>query len=566
MATLKGHQFCGLVPQKRSAILQQKHLAVPAGGKKRLQRTRLCTQCSASVIEPDLIEGIARTGTVFADCLSRILKPQSVNSTLEKLPVFFQKDGERLQYGWDGKTLRIVPVEEKKEELIHGPERHGQVPKHVQAVVDRIKRAVYRTFVPEHVRTHYLAYMRWKFLHRTASSIIQVQGTQAMLQAIGIGARRALPAAAGLNWVLKDGLGRLGRFVFSGSLGSTFDSNLKKVRFSTSVLFTLSLGLEMLTAIFPNYFLLFATMANIGKSIALAAYLATSAAIHKSFAVGDNLADIAAKGQVQTVVADNLGLAVAVALDSLARSNKMVRQLLLLAIFPTLAALDLYAIYNELQSVHLQTLNKARLQIIVEGWLHTGQVPSSENVSKVECRQIVQITGRRTLPLRIGALNPRGWKREDLMRAFQCQTGQSFAIFEEMQGFSPFPSQIPQRGLLLWLHDGFTAKDVITALLQVELMRSILYSKCEPSSSESCLEDSKYKPPIDDISVQELKSKYGRLDLKRSSRGWASFVVESREQAEAFADHLIEAMEATGWQTQNILLDPQERQTYSTKY
>lgn len=57
---------------------------------------------------------------------------------------------------------------------------------------------------------------------------------------------------------------------------------LQKVRFSTSVLFSVSLGLEMLTPFFPNYFLLFATMANIGKSIALAAYLATSVCIYES--------------------------------------------------------------------------------------------------------------------------------------------------------------------------------------------------------------------------------------------------------------------------------------------
>lgn len=57
-----------------------------------------------------------------------------------------------------------------------------------------------------------------------------------MLQAIGIGARRALPAAAGLNWVLKDGLGRLGRLAYSGSLGSTFDSNLKVLSFNPMIL------------------------------------------------------------------------------------------------------------------------------------------------------------------------------------------------------------------------------------------------------------------------------------------------------------------------------------------
>lgn len=54
-----------------------------------------------------------------------------------------------------------------------------------------------------------------------------VYALQAMLWAIGVGAKRRLPAAAALNWVLKDGLGRLGKLLFAASLGRTFDSNLK---------------------------------------------------------------------------------------------------------------------------------------------------------------------------------------------------------------------------------------------------------------------------------------------------------------------------------------------------
>ena len=50
---------------------------------------------------------------------------------------------------------------------------------------------------------------------------------QAMLWAIGVGAKRTLPAAAALNWVIKDGLGRLGKLIYAASRGQTFDSNLK---------------------------------------------------------------------------------------------------------------------------------------------------------------------------------------------------------------------------------------------------------------------------------------------------------------------------------------------------
>ena len=50
---------------------------------------------------------------------------------------------------------------------------------------------------------------------------------QSLLRAIRIGAKRALPAAAGINWVLKDGLGKMGRLGVAAMFGSYFDANLK---------------------------------------------------------------------------------------------------------------------------------------------------------------------------------------------------------------------------------------------------------------------------------------------------------------------------------------------------
>lgn len=56
---------------------------------------------------------------------------------------------------------------------------------------------------------------------------------QSLLTAVGVGASRSLPAAAAVNWVLKDGLGRLGRLTTATSYGESFDSNLKVSSFSS---------------------------------------------------------------------------------------------------------------------------------------------------------------------------------------------------------------------------------------------------------------------------------------------------------------------------------------------
>lgn len=50
---------------------------------------------------------------------------------------------------------------------------------------------------------------------------------QSLLAAVGVGAQRTLPTAAAINWVLKDGLGRLGRLSVATSFGQSFDSDLK---------------------------------------------------------------------------------------------------------------------------------------------------------------------------------------------------------------------------------------------------------------------------------------------------------------------------------------------------
>lgn len=58
-----------------------------------------------------------------------------------------------------------------------------------------------------------------------------------MLQAVGVGAVRSLPAAATLNWVLKDGLGKLGKISVAAVFGRGFDSDLKaRARWTTALL------------------------------------------------------------------------------------------------------------------------------------------------------------------------------------------------------------------------------------------------------------------------------------------------------------------------------------------
>ncbi|CAM9616868.1 unnamed protein product [Choristocarpus tenellus] len=79
---------------------------------------------------------------------------------------------------------------------------------------------------PESVHHQYRTYSQYQFIAMTASAAGGVLSTQALLYAMGVGAG-ALPLAATLNWVIKDGLGQLGGVIFSSLVNTRFDANPK---------------------------------------------------------------------------------------------------------------------------------------------------------------------------------------------------------------------------------------------------------------------------------------------------------------------------------------------------
>ena len=63
-------------------------------------------------------------------------------------------------------------------------------------------------------------------------------------------------------------------------------------------MYAVAVGLEFLTPLVPRYFLLLASVANVGKSVGLATHISTQPSFVKNFARQDNLSDLTAKAQV----------------------------------------------------------------------------------------------------------------------------------------------------------------------------------------------------------------------------------------------------------------------------
>ncbi|XP_027188796.1 protein root UVB sensitive 4 isoform X2 [Cicer arietinum] len=354
---------------------------------------------------------------------------------------------------------------------------------------------------------------------------------------IGVGYSSSLPSAAALNWVLKDGLGRLSRCIYTASLASAFDTNLKRVRFVTSVLFVGSIGLELLTPAFPRFFLLLATIANIAKQISLACYLATRSAVHQSFAKADNLGEISAKAQIQTVCFDILGLMLAALVNMWIGNHQRPHAGLHFIVYPFFASMDLFGIYQGLKHVHLQTLTKDRLEIILNTWIECGSVPSPAEVSEKEVINFLGVKGKSLWPIRIGCINPKDQIPKWSMKTIQSITDEDyyFVCMEIFKGLK----RTGQHRIVLSIREGAEAVHIIMGLLQACYIRRTLVNRSkldsigENNASNSALED------------------------------WSAIVEDGKRSAERDVTNLIEQMVGMGWVVKNILLSKQEQARYS---
>ncbi|OVA10856.1 Vitamin B6 photo-protection and homoeostasis [Macleaya cordata] len=450
------------------------------------------------------------------------------------LPVVIRRSGKVSRYFWDGTHLQLVSFDGTASNWFEFDDGFRKFYQFCSS-------AVRDFFVPQQVQGNYMEYVKWKFLHRVFSSALQVLATQAMFRAMGVGFSRSLPSAAALNWVLKDGLGRLSRCIYTASLASAFDTNLKRVRFSTSIMFSLSIGVELLTPAFPHYFLLLATVANIAKQISLACYLATGSAVHRSFAIADNLGEVSAKAQIQTVCFDNLGLMLAALLNLLCKNNQRLQAGLPFVVYPIFSAIDLLGIYQGLKHVHLQTLTKDRLEIILDTWIRLGFIPSPAEVSKEEGIEFPWKKGRKLWPIRIGFVDPKDTIPKFSMLTMQSLREEDF-YFICMETTSRGFRSNGQRGVVLCLREGAGVTDIIMGLLQACHIRKELLNR---SRWEHILE-------ANDVSELVLSE-------------WFKMVEDSKKCSctQGEVEVLKEELHRSGWSVKNILLSVKEQVRYS---
>ncbi|KAG5144306.1 hypothetical protein JHK82_020001 [Glycine max] len=220
---------------------------------------------------------------------------------------------------------------------------------------------------PDSVTPSYVPYMTWRALKHFFGGAMGVFTTQTLLSSVGVCRNRAAPGAVAINWILKDGAGRVGKMLFARQ-GKKFDYDLKQLRFTGDLLMELGAGVELATAAVPHLFLPLACAANVLKNVAAVTSTSTRTPIYKAFAKGENIGDVTAKGECVGNIADLLGTGLSILI---AKRNPS-----LVTTFSLLSCGYILSSYREVKSVVLHTLNCGRFSVAVEHFLMTGQVPT----------------------------------------------------------------------------------------------------------------------------------------------------------------------------------------------
>ncbi|KAL6769734.1 hypothetical protein ACKKBG_A40660 [Auxenochlorella protothecoides x Auxenochlorella symbiontica] len=228
---------------------------------------------------------------------------------------------------------------------------------------------------PDSVDPQYAKYMSWRAVQYFFGGALSVYTTRSLLGSLGVANRGSGEAAAAINWVVKDGAGRFGRFLFA-RWGRSLDGELKQFRLLGDVLMEAGAALELATALAPRAFLPLACTANLAKNLAAVTASSTRAPIYRTFARVNNLADVTAKGESVANLADVVGTAFGIALARAACP--------ILPAFLALSAGYLYASRREVDSVVLPYLNRARLAYSMQHFAATGLAPTPADANANE--------------------------------------------------------------------------------------------------------------------------------------------------------------------------------------
>ncbi|KAK8814300.1 hypothetical protein WA158_008162 [Blastocystis sp. Blastoise] len=275
--------------------------------------------------------------------------------------------------------LREFSFDSTKQKFISKNEEDNSIKGKLLRRLQEIPKAFLPKGYPKTVNGEYLPYCIWTSLSWVFSSAGGVLSMQSLLSAVGVG-QGSTTLAAGLNWVIKDGLGQFGGVLFATLVSNHLDSASRSWRFLAAFALELSTWLEVLTPLFPKFFIPLAAIANTGKNISWLAGSATRAGIRYGFINAANMSDITAKEGSQSTMSTVIGTCIGIALSPYV----CIHRGYVLATSFTLSLLSLYCLHKALKHVVLPTINKERGYYIMNSFLSTQLIPSTEDIATMD--------------------------------------------------------------------------------------------------------------------------------------------------------------------------------------
>ncbi|KAL3355990.1 hypothetical protein AABB24_016917 [Solanum stoloniferum] len=409
-----------------------------------------------------------------------VVDQQFVDSSL-RLLCCEEIDGRRWKYFADESVGSEQLKLKKKKNAIRAVSLHSpQAP--AEEFMAFIRSYVVPEGFPDSVTPSYVPYMTWRALKHFFGGAMGVFTTQTLLNSVGVSKHRTTPGAVAINWILKDGAGRVGKMLYARQ-GKKFDYDLKQLRFAGDLLMELGAGVELVTAVVPHFFLPLACAANVAKNVGAVTSTSTRTPIYKAFAKGENIGDVTAKGECVGNLADLV------------------------------------------KSVVLHTLNRARFTVAVESFLRTGRVPTLQDGNSRE--DIFNFPWRQHRPIVLG---PR------FKEAFQDPNSYLAVkpIFEKEHYIVTYnPSK---ENIYVLLKDQAKSDDVLKAAFHGHVLLHIIRSSTNKQSSSRKQHEDELSASL--LSTADLQAHVAE-SYKMVSALYMPFKSKAKEQGWVMSESLL---------------------------
>jgi hypothetical protein len=234
---------------------------------------------------------------------------------------------------------------------------------------------------PQSVSSDYTQYQICDSIQALCSSVTGTLSTRAILKGVGVGEAEATALGGLLQWVLRDGVGMVGRIAFATVISSDLDHDAKRWRLAADITNDAGLLLEILSSHLPtHWFLTVVCLANLFKAVTCVAGGATRASLTQHFAVRQNMADVAAKDGSQETAVNLVGMFVGMAVAAVVPETFGWTLIVALCFI----VMHLGSNYLGVKSLILNTLNESRLLICLDRLLVNGTVPTPIAVRSIE--------------------------------------------------------------------------------------------------------------------------------------------------------------------------------------